>query len=81
MLRSSHTPNWLQQLCVVPNVEHRDAVIAATMEGYAKSWLLPANKVVIYQVSKLLNEQPGIFLENKFRGQIDIFKNIEGAGC
>lgn len=52
MLRSSHTPNWLQQLCVVPNVENRDAVIAATMEGDAKLWSLPVNKIVVYQVSK-----------------------------
>lgn len=51
MLRSSHTPNWLQQLCIVPNVEHRDAIIAATMEGDAKLWLLPVSKVVVYQVS------------------------------
>jgi len=52
MLRSGHTPNWLKQLCVLPNVEQRDAVGAITMEGDAKVWTLPLNKLPAHQVSE-----------------------------
>ena len=43
MLRSGHT---------LPNVERRDAVVAVTMEGDAKVWTLPLNKLPAHQVSE-----------------------------
>ena len=45
VLKSDHAPNWAGHVCFLPNVEHRDALLAVTADGVIKVWCLPSTRL------------------------------------
>ena len=60
-------------------IEQRQAICAAEIECKINTELSSQSWQLAEKVVKVLKPFEGIFLENKFRGQIESFKNRGGA--